>query len=143
MRQRTTRLLLLGIVLLTTFSVFVSWPSDPKRYLPDFVPWPEEACAGPICIGKGIELFGRERREMLLGLDLRGGTRLVLEADISSQPDIDLDDALDTAVEVIERRVNAFGVAESITEKVGANRISVQLPGISADEAVDRIGRTA
>ena len=48
-----------------------------------------------------------------------------------------------SAVEVVERRVNAFGVAESITERVGSNRISVQLPGISSDEAIDKIGRTA
>jgi preprotein translocase subunit SecD len=143
MKQRTTQLLLVFVLLLTTFSVLVAWPSDPDRYLPNFIPWPEEECLGPVCIGKGIEIFGRERREMRLGLDLRGGTRLVLEADISAQPGIDLDEALDTAVDVVERRVNAFGVAESITERIGANRISVQLPGISSDEATRTIGRTA
>ena len=143
MRERSTRLLLLFVAILTTFSVIVTWPSEPKRYLPDFIPWPEAECLGGICIGKGIDISGLERREMRLGLDLRGGTRLVLEADISGQPDVDLDEALDAAVEVVERRVNAFGVAESITERVGANRLSVQLPGISSDEAVDKIGRTA
>src|SRR3990170_3236129 len=143
MRERSTRLLLLFVVVLTTFSFFVTWPSNPKRYLPDFIPWPVEDCVGGICIGKGIDIFGIERREMRLGLDLRGGTRLVLEADISGQPDVDLNEALDTAVDVVERRVNAFGVAESITERVGANRLSVQLPGISSDEAVEKIGRTA
>jgi preprotein translocase subunit SecD len=131
------------IVVITTFSVLITFPSNPNRYLPNWIPWPEEDCVGPICIGRGLNALGLERREMQLGLDLRGGTRLVLEADISSNPDVDLDEALDSAVEVIERRINAFGVAESITEKVGANRISVQLPGISAEEAVDRIGRTA
>ncbi len=143
MRERSTRLLLLFVVLLTTFSVLVAWPSDPERYLPGFVPWPEEDCLGPVCMGKGIKIFGLERREMRLGLDLRGGTRLVLEADISGQPDVDLDEALDAAVDVVERRVNAFGVAESITERVGANRISVQLPGISSADAAAKIGRTA
>ncbi len=143
MRQRPTQLLLAFVLILTTFSIFVTWPSNPNRYLPDFIPWPEEACVGPVCIGQGIDIFGVERREMRLGLDLLGGTRLVLEADISGQPDIDLDQALDIAVEVVERRVNAFGVAESITERVGSNRISVQLPGISSDEAVEKIGRTA
>ncbi len=144
MRQRSTQLLLAFIVVLTTFSVFVTFPSDPKRYLPDFVPWPEDgACAGPVCIGKGMDLLGLERREMRLGLDLRGGTRLVLEADTADNPGVDLDEALDVAVDVVERRVNAFGVAESITERVGENRISVQLPGISSDEAIDKIGRTA
>ncbi|HLF77237.1 MAG TPA: protein translocase subunit SecD, partial [Dehalococcoidia bacterium] len=122
---------------------FIAFPTDPKRYLPDFVPWPEAECVGPVCIGKGFGIGDFQRREMSLGLDLRGGTRLVLEADVSQQPDIDLDEALDTAVEVVERRVNAFGVAESITERVGANRIAVQLPGISSEEALDKIGRTA
>ena len=143
MRNRTTRLMLLFVLALTTFAVFVAFPSNPNRYLPDFLPWPEEECVGRICIGKGIDIFGVERREMRLGLDLRGGTRLVLQADLSADPDIDLDEALDAAVDVIERRVNAFGVAESITERIGSNRIQVQLPGISADEALDQIGRTA
>jgi preprotein translocase subunit SecD len=143
MRERSTRLLLGFVILLTTFSIFVAFPTDPKRYLPDFIPWPEAECVGPVCIGRGLKIGSFERREMSLGLDLRGGTRLVLEADVSQQPNIDLNDALDTAVEVVERRVNAFGVAESITERVGANRISVQLPGISSDEALAKIGRTA
>ena len=140
---KSTQLLLLFVIALTVFSIAVAFPSDPNRYLPGFIPWPEEECAGPICIGKGIKVGGIDRREMRLGLDLRGGTRLVLEADTADNPDVDLDDAMDTAVDVVERRVNAFGVAESITERVGSNRISVQLPGISSDEAVDRIGRTA
>jgi preprotein translocase subunit SecD len=143
MRERSTQLLLAFVVALTLFSTFVAFPTDPKRYLPNWIPWPEADCVGPICIGKGIDIFGLERREMRLGLDLQGGTRLVLEADTSADPDINLDEALDSAVDVVERRVNAFGVAESITERVGANRISVQLPGISSEEAVDKIGRTA
>jgi preprotein translocase subunit SecD len=143
MRNRTTRLMLLFVLTLTTFALFVAFPSDPNRYLPDFIPWPVEKCVGKICIGKGIDALGVERREMRLGLDLRGGTRLVLQADLSANPDIDLNEALNSAVDVIERRVNAFGVAESITERVGSNRIQVQLPGISADEALDQIGRTA
>lgn len=143
MRQRSTQLLLAFVIALTVFSVLVTFPSNPKRYLPGFIPWPEEACAGPICIGRGLKIGDFERREMRLGLDLRGGTRLVLEADTAANPGINLNDAMKTAVDVVERRVNAFGVAESITERVGENRISVQLPGISSEEAVDRIGRTA
>jgi preprotein translocase subunit SecD len=155
MRRRSTRLSLLFIFLLTAFSVIVVWPSDPYRYLPDFIPWPKEECVWRVCVGKGVDLpyIGLsggalavkrlQRDEMLLGLDLRGGTRLVLEADITGQLSVDLDEALDSAVEVVERRVNAFGVAESITERVGSNRIAVQLPGISAEEALEKIGRTA
>ena len=144
MREQSTRLLLVFVICLTTFAVFISFPSDPNRYLPNWIPWPEEACiVDGICIGKGFDALGLERREMRLGLDLRGGTRLVLEADISNQPDIDLDEAMDSAVDIVERRVNEFGVAESITERIGSNRIQVQLPGISAEEALEKIGRTA
>lgn len=155
MKQRSIQLALAFILILTTFSVLAVWPSNPDRYLPDFVPWPQEECVAFICAGRGVNLpyigFTQStleikhlvRREMRLGLDLQGGTRLVLEADISKNPDINLDDALASAVQVVERRVNAFGVAESITERVGNNRISVQLPGISADEAIEKIGRTA
>jgi preprotein translocase subunit SecD len=143
MRQRSTQILVAVIAVLTLFSFLIVWPSDPKRYLPDSVPWPQPACAGPICIGHGFKLGDFERKEMKLGLDLRGGTRLVLEADVSTTPGVNLDEALNNAVDVVERRVNAFGVAESIVERVGSNRISVQLPGISSEEAVSKIGRTA
>ena len=155
MNRRTTQVSLLVIVVLTVCSVLVVWPSDPDRYLPKFIPWPKPGCAGPICIGKGVRLPVLEfkgstigishldRREMRLGLDLRGGTRLVLQADISKQPNVDLNDAMKSAVDVVERRVNEFGVAESITERVGADRISVQLPGISAAQAKEQIGKTA
>ncbi|HEY7269402.1 MAG TPA: hypothetical protein VH951_06215, partial [Dehalococcoidia bacterium] len=154
-RSGTLRAELGVIILLAVFSFVIVWPSDPDRYLPDFIPWPQPACVGPICIGHGIDLpyIGFDAstlavkhkiaREMRLGLDLQGGTRLVLEADTSKNPNVNLNDALNSAVDVVERRVNAFGVAESITERVGSNRISVQLPGITADEAVSRIGRTA
>jgi preprotein translocase subunit SecD len=153
--QRQVRLPLAVITVLTVFSFLIVWPSDPNRYLPDFIPWPQPTCVGPICIGHGVDLpyIGfegttlavkhKDAREMRLGLDLQGGTRLVLEADLSKNPNVNLNDALNTAVDVVERRVNAFGVAESITERVGSNRISVQLPGISAAEAIDKIGRTA
>ena len=143
MRQRSTRLLLVFILLLTTFSVLVTFPTDPNRYLPGFIPWPKAQCLGPICIGKGIDLFGMQRREMRLGLDLKGGTRLVLEADLSQTPNVNLNDAMNSAKDIVERRVNAFGVAESIVERVGGNRLQVQLPGISAEQAVSEIGRTA
>src|SRR3954447_16817216 len=143
MRQRSTQILIAVIAVMTVFSFLIVWPSDPKRYLPDAIPWPEPACAGPICIGHGVNVYGTERKEMKLGLDLRGGTRLVLEADVSTSPGVNLDEALTSAVDVVERRVNAFGVAESIVERVGSDRISVQLPGISSEEAVAKIGRTA
>ena len=76
---------------------------------------------------------------IVLGGVITTDQNVSLTATTGSITDVDTDNAVD----IVERRVNAFGVAESITERVGDNRISVQLPGISSEEAVDQIGRTA
>ena len=65
-----------------------------------------------------------------LGLDLYGGMYLVLEVDQSQQAVADVSDALDRALTVVRTRIDEFGVAEPIVQKVGANRITVELPGI-------------
>jgi len=81
-----------------------------------------------------------------LGLDLRGGTHLVYIADMKDIPNDDRDDALEGVRDVIERRVNAFGVAEPLvqTGRVGDSfRVIVELAGISdVDEAIAMIGET-
>ncbi|MCD6418853.1 protein translocase subunit SecD [bacterium] len=65
-----------------------------------------------------------------LGLDLQGGTHLVLEVDTTNLP-VDLDTIpIDIALEVIRSRVDQFGVAEPTIQKVGSRRIIVELPGI-------------
>ena len=133
MRNRWNLILLAGISVLTIFSIFVVWPGWPKRYLPDFIDYPE----GPI-----IEIGGR--KAMKLGLDLQGGTYVLTEADLSQLPaGTDVDQAMEGARDVMERRVNAFGVSETEVTREGKNRIAVQLPGISPEAAADLIGRTA
>lgn len=86
------------------------------------------------------------------GLDLDGGTRLVYRADVSRLPESDVDGAMDTLRQTIERRVNLFGVSEAVvTTESGsvfgaaedAARLSVELPGITdVTEATDLIGKT-
>ncbi|MEE9292557.1 MAG: hypothetical protein V3U83_06465, partial [Acidobacteriota bacterium] len=56
---------------MTGFSIFVTWPGNPDRYLPDFIPWPS---------GHGINIAGFDRDEFRLGLDLAGGVSVTLEA---------------------------------------------------------------
>lgn len=144
-RRWWNSLVLLLIVAVTGVCIVGVWPSEPDRYLPDFVNWPEGKGINlkiPTIRGQSFGLRTIERREMSLGLDLRGGTRLVLEPEAGAQVD-DLDAALDGARDVIERRVNEFGVAESEVRRLGNNRLDVSLPGITAEEAVDKIGRTA
>ena len=81
------------------------------------------------------------------GLDLQGETEVTLAADMSGVDQLDRQDALDSAKEVIARRVDLYGVAEPSIKTLVTNdtyRILVALPGISnPDEALDLIGQTA
>ncbi|OGE76225.1 MAG: protein-export membrane protein SecD [Candidatus Doudnabacteria bacterium RIFCSPHIGHO2_01_52_17] len=78
-----------------------------------------------------------------LGLDLQGGTHLVYEGNLSDIASGDRDDAMDSVRGVIERRVNAFGVAEPVVQRSGDNRLIVELPGVKdINEAVRQIGLT-
>ncbi|MFZ2190473.1 MAG: protein translocase subunit SecD [Candidatus Magasanikiibacteriota bacterium] len=81
-----------------------------------------------------------------LGLDLQGGAHLVYQADVSNIADSERGTAVEGVRDVIERRVNGFGVSEPIvqTNKVGADyRIIVELPGIAdVKEAIKMIGGT-
>ena len=82
-----------------------------------------------------------------LGLDLQGGTHLVYQADVKNIPEVDRAGALEAARDVIERRVNAFGVSEPIVQvNQGINgeyRIIAELAGIKdVNEAIKLIGET-
>ena len=108
MRRWWNWIVLLFILGLTALSFIIVWPSNPDRYLPNFIDWPEGRgikVSLPVIKGGTFGLTTLERRGMSLGLDLRGGTRLVLEPEPGVQID-DLDAALDGARKVIERRVN-------------------------------------
>jgi len=132
-RSPTTIALFIAVLILTTFSAVVVWPSEPDRYLPgDF--WPQ---------GRGLHVGGFDRDTMRLGLDLRGGAYLVLEAVPPEDFEGNLDDAMEVAKEVIERRVNEFGVSEAEVQTASGNRISVGVPGLALSEAERLIGRTA
>lgn len=87
-----------------------------------------------------------------LGLDLSGGTHLVYKADVSEIPEGETRESMEALRDVIERRVNLFGVAEplvqvertsGIVSQERENRLIVELPGITdVDEAIAMIGRT-
>lgn len=84
-------------------------------------------------------LFGRPI-EVRLGLDIQGGVRVLMRAD---QPDV-TPEQMDEVRRIIDRRVNAIGVAEPIVQTAGSNRIIVELPGIqNPDAAIDLIRQTA
>jgi preprotein translocase subunit SecD len=84
---------------------------------------------------------------MHLGLDLAGGSHLVFEADTSKIGADKKKTAIEGVRNVIERRVNLFGVSEpnvQTSEFNGKDRIIVELPGVTdTKEATDLIGKTA
>ncbi len=78
-----------------------------------------------------------------LGLDLQGGTHLVYEGDLKDISAGDRGDAMASVRDVIERRVNAFGVTEPVVAVSGQNRLIVELPGIKDIQgAIKQIGLT-
>jgi preprotein translocase subunit SecD len=64
------------------------------------------------------------------GLDLQGGMHLRLEVDESKGPVPDKSKAIDNALKVVRNRIDEFGVSEPVVQKVGSDRIIVELPGI-------------
>jgi preprotein translocase subunit SecD len=93
-----------------------------------------------------IKLPHAKKIDFRLGLDLLGGTRLVYKADVSAVADKDRTDAIEGARDVIERRVNVFGVSEPNvqTNRSGSDyQIIVEIAGIKdVNEAVKMIGET-
>ncbi len=115
-----------GVVLLALASSLIAYPK-----IAFFVP--------------PIERFF-EQAQINLGLDLQGGIHLEYAADTSDVDEAKQDEALQAAVDVIERRVNAFGVGEPVVQlsRSGTeNRIIVELPGIKdIEEAKNLIKET-
>ena len=92
---------------------------------------------------KPIKINYDQPFKLKLGLDLQGGTHLVYEGDLKNIPNEAQGDAMNSARDVIERRVNGFGVSEPLVQVSGSNRIIVELPGIKdVNEAIKQIGQT-
>lgn len=90
-----------------------------------------------------------EPKAFKLGLDLSGGVSLTYKADLSGVPDGEIKDSMSALRDVIERRVNLFGVSEAsvVTQDPGiANndyKVIIDLPGVTdIDQAVSMIGQT-
>lgn len=118
--------IILGIILIfTVLAGLVDWPTGPN-----------------IAIGK----FFKELK-IHEGLDLQGGAHLVFELDTSGLESKDVSSATQSVVNVIDRRVNALGVAEPVIQgaKVGGKQaVIVELPGVTdVNEAINLIGKTA
>ena len=84
----------------------------------------------------------RDLMDLKLGLDLQGGTQVLLESDLAAGIELP-DGAMTTAKTIVENRVNGLGVAEAVVQAQGDNRIIVELPGVrNPDQAVETLRST-
>lgn len=148
MRRWWNRLFVLVIFVIAGFSIYAVWPDEPDRYLPSAIPWPSgrglPGSIGPFQLpchttDKTNTNPARDCAGMILGLDLQGGSRIVLQADLGGRSvnDADLSDGLNAAKQIVENRINPFGVSESSVQRSGKDRLVVELPGVSAQTARD------
>jgi len=78
-----------------------------------------------------------------LGLDLRGGVHLEYEADLNNVKENERAGAMEALRDVIERRINIYGVSEPLIQIQGQNRLVVELPGVKdVSQAIEWIGQT-
>jgi preprotein translocase subunit SecD len=106
--------------------------------------------AYPAYFDKGVDILNAKfswklphmwSKPYVLGLDLQGGVNLVYQADLSTVTD--KSGAMAGLRDVIERRVNMFGVSEPVVQIQGNDRLQVQLPGVKdVKQAIDMIGQT-
>lgn len=104
----------------------------------------------PNYFNKGIDFLNQKmswtlpqfpEKPYILGLDLQGGVSLVYQADLSSVQD--KTGSMSGLRDVIERRINMFGVSEPVVQVQGQDRLLVELPGVTdVQEAISMIGQT-
>lgn len=111
---------LAGIVVLIAFAAWVDWPQNSGVHL------------GPLSLAPRV----------VEGLDLRGGVRVLLEADIPATTQI-TGEQMQVVRQILESRVNGLGVTEPVIQVAGQRRILVEIPGIEdPDQAIGTIRET-
>ena len=126
MKRKRIYLFLILIIILAVLAVSFSYPEGIKKL--------------------GINFPQSWQIPFRLGLDLQGGTHLVYEADLSDISEEDYSSSMQGLRDIIERRVNLFGVQEPLVqtqETAGHYRLVVELAGIKDPaEAIKMIGQT-
>jgi SecD/SecF fusion protein len=94
-------------------------------------------------------LLNDSKADLRPGLDIAGGVAMTLQVDpnaIAGLPEIERNEKLAKAIEIIEARVNSYGVSEPVVRAVGQDRIEVQLAGLNLTdnpEVLDDVKRPA
>lgn len=123
------RATLWAIIILTFLVIIIDFPTVPINIDVGPVSYHREL-KGPDINLLGGKLF--RKSDVRLGLDLQGGTRVVLSADMSNVDEAERNDKLNATKEVIENRINRYGTVEpNIFTQVSGNdyQIVVELPG--------------
>ncbi len=117
----------MGIAVLATLVLYIALPLEHAAALEDLL----GNADGP-----------RDLRDLARGLDLQGGSQILLEADLP--PEVVLDDgSMSTARIIVENRVNSLGVTEPLVQGQGGRRIIVELPGIdNPEKAIETLRAT-
>jgi len=126
--MRNNTFTLISIIILALLALYIVLPVDHPA-------WLEEALSGNSSVT-------RDLAEMKLGLDLQGGTQVLLEADLAEGQEID-DGSMTAAENIIDSRVNGLGVSEAVVQRQGETRIIVELPGVdNPDQAIETLRST-
>lgn len=122
--QKNTFLFTVLIIIITAIAGLITWPSGPDLNIEQ------------LNINKELKIHE--------GLDLKGGTQLIYQADLSNIPLAEQTNAVDGVINIINFRINQLGLTEPLIQTSGKNRIIVELPGINdISQAISLIGKTA
>jgi SecD/SecF fusion protein len=125
---------LLGVLAVTALSL---WCLFPSYQFYSMTPAQRQAM-------EPAKLAKLRKSAIHLGLDLQGGLQLNLEVDTQGLKPAEAKDAVERAREIINNRIDQFGVAEPLIQIEGDDRIAVQLPGLTdRSRAIELIGKTA
>lgn len=123
MRNNTIILVIVGVLVAIALYIVLPFPH------PAWLTRSEAAAQGTVL---GLKL----------GLDLQGGTQVMLEADLPAGQAVPAG-SMSTAQRIVENRVNGLGVSESVVQLQGDNRIITELPGVNnPDQAIETIRST-
>ena len=96
-----------------------------------------------VIIGVFVGTVGLLAGNIRQGLDLQGGTHIVMQAEGTAQNKV-TSESITQVINIMQKRVNEMGLTEPIIQREGANRIIIELPGErDPQKAIETIGKTA